>query len=343
MNCHRIDTSHRVGRYILLGAYCPPLCKPMRTQDLDEAVDAVTRVYCAHRIQVTGQASTVDVALDVVQPATQPLIQLSYGTSVRIDTAPQAYLMMYSTKGAARTRQGNLQAEWKQGQTLPFSAGIDTELWFDEAFVHRGMRIDAQRLENLCARWLGHPLTRPLRFRLQPFSHEFEHVWQRTLAYVASFADKGLPFRGASKAAFDEYLLTLLLHQHPHNFSDELAEHVPAPIPGVVRRAERYMLEHADAPITVSDVAEALGVSLRSLQQGFREWRSTTPLIYLRQVRLQRVRDELLRKDSEATVTEIAVRYGFAHLGRFSAYYKTMFGEAPSVTWRRTNGFRRMK
>jgi transcriptional regulator GlxA family with amidase domain len=47
------------------------------------------------------------------------------------------------------------------------------------------------------------------------------------------------------------------------------------------------------------------------------------------------VRDELLRSDSQSTVTTVALRYGFAHLGRFSAYYQSSFGEAPSMTLRR--------
>jgi AraC-like DNA-binding protein len=178
-------------------------------------------------------------------------------------------------------------------------------------------------------------LTQPLRFELLPLSPEFERVWQHTLNYIRSFDDIGTPLFGASKAAFDEYLLTLLLHQHPHNYSDELAKRTPTPVPGVVRRAERYIAEHADTPITVSDVAAGLGISLRSLQQGFRQFRSTTPLTYLRQVRLQRVREELLSNHSEENITEIALRHGFSHLGRFSAYYRSTFGEAPSVTWRR--------
>jgi transcriptional regulator GlxA family with amidase domain len=94
------------------------------------------------------------------------------------------------------------------------------------------------------------------------------------------------------------------------------------------------MVENADAPITVSDVADRLGVSLRSLQAGFRRWRETTPTAFLRRVRLQLVRDEL-RSGKEANVTTVALRHGFSHLGRFSAQYRLAFGEEPSVTLRR--------
>jgi transcriptional regulator GlxA family with amidase domain len=95
------------------------------------------------------------------------------------------------------------------------------------------------------------------------------------------------------------------------------------------------MIDNAGSPITVSDVADHLGISLRSLQVGFRQWRETTPTAFLRRVRLQLVRDELLRSGREANVTTVALRHCFSHLGRFSAQYRSAFGEDPSATLRR--------
>lgn len=83
------------------------------------------------------------------------------------------------------------------------------------------------------------------------------------------------------------------------------------------------------------DVAAALGVSVRTLQQGFRQWRSTTPNEFLRETRLRLVHAELCRSGEETDVTAVALRHGFTHLGRFSAYYQSAFGELPSTTLRR--------
>jgi AraC-like DNA-binding protein len=241
--------------------------------------------------------------------------------------------MMHCARGAASTTQEHRAAEWKAGQTMPFSANFDTKLSFDRDFVQKSLRLDMDRLEVQCARWLGHPLEERLRFELRPFSDELEHVWQRTLAY--GWSSEGPPLAGAVKAALDEYLLTLLLHHHPHNYSEELAQRLPTPVPGLVRRAERFIIDNAGAPITVSDVADHLGISLRSLQTGFRQWRETTPTAFLRRARLQLVRDELLRPGGKVTVTAVALQYGFSHLGRFSAQYRSVFGEDPSATLRR--------
>jgi hypothetical protein len=77
--------------------------------------------------------------------------------------------MMHSACGRARASQERNFTEWRQGQTVPFSAGLDTRLWFDTTFVQKSVRVDVDRLEMLCARWLGRPLDQPLRFEMQPF------------------------------------------------------------------------------------------------------------------------------------------------------------------------------
>src|SRR5262245_61848493 len=309
----------------------------MRTQNLDEAIDAVSKVYCPHTVEVVGPVGEIDALLEVAHPTSQPIVSLSYSVPVKIDALNFArlFLMMHCERGAAAATQGHRSAEWSKGQTMPFSADFDTKLWFDRAFLQRSVRLDTDKLEAQCARWLGHPLEQPLRFALRPFSDELEEIWRRTLSYVWSSEERGLPLGAAAKAALDEYLRTLLLHHHPHNDSDALAGDIPAPVPGIVRRAERFMADNADTPINVSDVAAHLGVSLRSLQAGFRQWRNATPNAYLRQLRLRLVREELLGSDKEVNVTTVAMRHGFMHLGRFSAQYRAAFGEGPSATLRR--------
>jgi AraC-like DNA-binding protein len=308
----------------------------MRTRDLDEAIDAVSRVYCPHRVEIAAAHRDLDVSLEVTRSTAQPLVGLSYSVPVDIDAGhfPQLFLMMHCAAGSAAAVQNGRSAEWRRGQTLPFSAGQETRLRFDAAFLQKGLRIDADRLEQLCARWIGRPLDTPLRFALQPFTRDLERIWQRTLSYLWSGEDGGLNLTGPARAAFDEFLLTLLLQHHPNNYSEEIAADAPTPVPGIVRAAERFMADNATAPIAMSDVAAHVGISMRSLQAGFRQWRGTQPHIFLRKIRLQGARQDL--RAGEASVTDVALRYGFANLGRFSAYYRAAFGELPSDTRLRT-------
>ncbi|HTW33915.1 MAG TPA: AraC family transcriptional regulator [Rhizomicrobium sp.] len=309
----------------------------MRTKDLDEAIEAVSEVYCRHEIAIGARAREITLDLSVARAGAQSLVALAYGAPVTIDAGnfSDLFLIKHCERGAAIATQDRKTAEWRAGETMPLSAGLATQLEFDAAFAQKSVKIDAEKLSALCARLLGHPLDAPLTFALKPFSPEFEQVWQRTLAYVWPSVQQGLEVGLASNGAFDDYLCTLLLNHHPHNYSDEMSTPAPTPIPGLVRRAERYMTDHLSSPIGVPDVAQHLGVSVRSLQAGFRQWRNTTPNAFLMQTRLQRVRDDLLRAGADDNVTDIALKYGFSHLGRFSAQYHAAFGERPSATLRR--------
>jgi transcriptional regulator GlxA family with amidase domain len=97
-----------------------------------------------------------------------------------------------------------------------------------------------------------------------------------------------------------------------------------------------FVQAHASGVLTASDLAAGIGVSVRALQAGFREWRKITPTEYLRSIRLQQVRRALLQARPSARVSALAMDHGFFHLGRFSQHYKLAFGESPAVTLART-------
>ena len=104
----------------------------------------------------------------------------------------------------------------------------------------------------------------------------------------------------------------------------------------ILARARDYMCEHADEPITVPDLCQVTGASRRTLQYAFEEVLRLSPVTYLRVMRLNRVRSELV-SNHEETVGDIAARWGFWHLSRFAADYRQHFGELPSATRSRRN------
>ncbi|GJL83995.1 MAG: hypothetical protein DHS20C01_36290 [marine bacterium B5-7] len=100
----------------------------------------------------------------------------------------------------------------------------------------------------------------------------------------------------------------------------------------MVARAKEYIQANFRAPITVADIAAATGVSLRSLQVGFKNL-GMTPRQYLTSVRLEHVH-EMLKSGLFSDVTSVALQCGITHLGRFSQIYRERFGELPSETLR---------
>lgn len=113
-------------------------------------------------------------------------------------------------------------------------------------------------------------------------------------------------------------------------------ERFPGPGPATVRRALAYMEEYAARPLTVGALAEAVGLSVRALQQAFARHRGTTPMSELRRIRLARAHRDLRAADPTrgTTVAEIARRWNFGRADRFAAAYRRVYGVPPSRTLR---------
>jgi AraC-like DNA-binding protein len=100
-----------------------------------------------------------------------------------------------------------------------------------------------------------------------------------------------------------------------------------------VRRATAFIDEHPGRDITAADIAAAACITVRALQMAFRRELDTTPMAYLRTVRLARAHRELLDLGpGQDTVTAVAYRWGFSSASRFSAYYRETYGVTPKQT-----------
>ncbi|MFD6424479.1 AraC family transcriptional regulator [Streptomyces sp. NPDC060198] len=104
---------------------------------------------------------------------------------------------------------------------------------------------------------------------------------------------------------------------------------------GTLRRARTFIEENAHRAIGLSDIAAAAFVTPRAVQYAFSRHTDTSPLGYLRQVRLIRAHRELKTADpGTSSVTRIAARWGFPHVGRFAAAYRRLYGTTPAATLR---------
>lgn len=310
----------------------------MKTHSLDEAINAIGQLYCDHHVRPKGPVRRVTAELEVVHTGEQPAVYIRYSTPVTVDAwyFPNLLRIMSASSGAANVVQNHQSSSWRAGQTMPLSPGKDTILDFDRAFAQTSLRVDVSRLEAMCTRWLGHPLDGPIQFALQPSSETFEKAWQDTMRLVLSFGSMSQRLPNGAAASLDDFLLSLMLRGHPHNFSSELASPVRAATPRLVAAAEQLLRGRAESRVTVPDIASELGVSVRCLQLGFRESRQTTLSAFLRQVRLEAAHRAPTEATPSVSVTDVALQSGFAHMGRFNAAYKAAFSEPPHMTLRRS-------
>lgn len=127
-----------------------------------------------------------------------------------------------------------------------------------------------------------------------------------------------------------EAIAAWLLQSLPLERADRRPDHLAN-----VQLARRFVLDHLDEPLRVADLCQALQISGRSLQDSFQAMLGITPHTYLRTMRLNGARRDLL---AGSLIGDAVAKWGFWHWSRFSHDYRALFGERPSETLRRTTG-----
>ncbi|MEU4129428.1 helix-turn-helix transcriptional regulator [Streptomyces wuyuanensis] len=139
-----------------------------------------------------------------------------------------------------------------------------------------------------------------------------------------------------SRDAAARMVAAVALSMFPNSYTehDPLASGTGNVGEATVDRAAQYIHDHADRPITLTELAAAAGVSARTLHDGFRHFHDTTPMGYLRRVRLERAHGELQSAEpgAGASVGTIAARWGWGDQGTFSAAYGRAYGLPPTRT-----------
>ncbi|MER7397515.1 AraC family transcriptional regulator [Streptomyces sp. NPDC000151] len=199
------------------------------------------------------------------------------------------------------------------------------------------LSFDRQAVESTLAEHLEHPV-RPLHFPggLDPY-----HGRGRTLVSLARTlagelaAPTGLLAQPVVATGLADSLLTTMLYATPHQYREELADPATRTCPRPVKRAVDAMQADPAHPFTVLELARIAGVAPRSLQAGFKQHLETTPMAYLRRLRMECAHRDLVAAGPGVSVTEVAGRWGFTHLGRFAAAYRARYGRLPSQAHRR--------
>jgi AraC-like DNA-binding protein len=177
---------------------------------------------------------------------------------------------------------------------------------------------------------------------VSPVSPGTARYWQSLIAYLGRqliTPDQQAPLRRSAllQSSALDMLAAAALTVFPNTALT--AAELPGPgrvAPAAVRRAVAFIDEHADRDISAADIAAAAHVTIRAVQLAFRRYLDTTPSAYLRRVRLDHAHRELCAANPSdgVTVTEIAIRWGFASPSRFAARYHDTYGVPPSHTLR---------
>ncbi|HEY1150776.1 MAG TPA: AraC family transcriptional regulator [Pseudoduganella sp.] len=308
------------------------------TTDLSEAYSAISRVYCPHRFQAQDPAPTEPVIMHSLQGRHIGVSHFAYGTPIHIasDEFNSFFMVLTTAKGSARISSA---AEYSAGEAgLTVIASPQTRWSFDYSGDNEQIVtcIDAKRLTDFAVSMLGHSSAAELKFELQMRDPQLRRRWLLELENLRGLLDPATPERTRSMLLprSEEMLMLMLLLDQPGSLSD-LGSVRSESTPACLRRALAYIEENLDGALTLESIAAAACCSIRSLQRVFRTCRDISVTLYVKERRLRRVRDELLNATPAMSVTSVALRWGFNHLGQFAADYRAMHGEQPSDTLRR--------
>jgi AraC-like DNA-binding protein len=267
---------------------------------------------------------------------------LRFGSETMVDPgALGAYHVNVPLSGRVASECGSRQTVATVGQGAVFTPRDHTVLpWWSADSSQVCIKISKVAVEAELEALVGHPVATPIRFDLAlDLTTPTAASWLGVVRLLIEDVDRpgGLLERSTAHREHLEKLLIIgLLHLQGHDHLDELLSPQPPARPRTVKRVIDLIEAHPEINYTIAELARHAGVGARRLQIAFQDAVHTSPTGYLRKVKLEHAREDLL--NGEESVMAIAYRWGFNHPGRFSTFYRQVYGESPSDTVRRTRG-----
>ncbi|MFH1805480.1 MAG: AraC family transcriptional regulator [Pseudomonadota bacterium] len=312
----------------------------LSSRDLHETRALLADLNAIHTIDLIGRQTEIDVAIHSASFCDLNLLHASFGDCRIQIQAPESssdsMFMLVPTKGTGTVQHRGQDYDISPDQGLfrdmrmPLSA-------CEEQFACLGIELPVEILKKHCQTLAGNATSRiDLEFdtSLDLRKPGGRHI-RDTLHYIANALDG--PLRNLDNAivlnGFQDLLLTNILMLLPNSCSDFLHQKPQsAAIPHYVKRARDYIHAHAQTAITLEKLVQHAGCGYRTLQMAFNEAYGMPPMAYVKSVRLTHAHHDLLNAEDSVTVSDIAVKWGFVHIGRFAQSYARQFGVLPSQT-----------
>jgi AraC-like DNA-binding protein len=310
--------------------------------DIDQARILLNRFYYPVAVGTPDGGHGFTLGAEVIQLGPLTVGQLSFATLVTLDVAElDAYHVSMPTSGRMRTRHAGHEVLATPATAAVFGPGSPVFTLHDPNSAELAIKIERTALEEELAGLLGHPVEGPID--LPPaiaLNGGPSQSWSRLVRLLRDELDyeESLLYQPLIAEQLRSCVLSGLLLSVPHKYHDELVGPPTAGPPRAIRRAVEAIHDEPERAFTVADLARIANMSVRSLQEGFRRHVGSAPMTYLQSVRLDRAHESLRRADpAQVTVSAVAHRWGFAHLGRFASAYRLRFGEPPSDTLRKNS------
>lgn len=307
-----------------------------RSISLEEVRDEVATAYKPHRLDTKG-GEALDARMHSLSFGQVKFNRLKYGADVSIDPKhlEQFYLIQMPVKGCADITSGDRLIASNQQVAAVLNPTDPLRMRWSGDCDMLMFKIEREAMERACGQQLGRSVGTPLCFKSE-LSWQADPVWNNMMLYLTRLLHESpeATDKALIRQQLEQMVINTLLAIQPHSHTNEVNQPHSSLAPRYVKRVEEYIEAHADEALTPGLLAKLAGVSVRTLYAGFHDFRNTSPMEHVKQVRLKRVKS-VLEEAANASVTDAALSWGFTHMGRFSREYQKVFGEKPSETLRR--------
>lgn len=308
------------------------------TDNLDQARELVSRQFCRHKLEIRSDARSFHALHHVARGRLLSLNYIRYGTSVSIEPGEleHFYLIQIPLIGHATIHNGGSKVDSNCAMASVLNPDRYTRMRWSTDCEQILIYIDHQVFRRFAEIYTGRTLYSDLVFESAlDCKRSCLANWRQRVMALVQAADEHRMFlenQPINQQLLEEQILSGLLEHQPSNLSAILEATSRSTIPGSVRAARDFIYANASQSVSMADISNAAGTPIRTLQHQFNRAGFDSPLKILRNERLARVYYELSSGHCKGTVTDVASRWGFVHLGRFSRYYYRRFGEVPSAT-----------
>ncbi|MBE7374557.1 AraC family transcriptional regulator [Pseudomonas lopnurensis] len=261
------------------------------------------------------------------------LCRISYGGSVHVSSPAleTIYHLQLLQRGHCLWKGNGQEHYFTPGELLLINPDDPVDLTYSDDCEKLIVKLPASVLQTACSENQWSAPSSGVRFTNSRYSLQQLEGFDSLLGLICqeAEAEQSVP---QIQEQYSRIIAGKLLCMLANNVRREpLGDSCPS-----FGRISDYIDEHLKKDISVEQLAELANMSLRSLYTLFERKVGTTPKSYIRRRKLEQIHGRLSDPSAKVrNITEIAMDYGFLHLGRFSESYKSTFGELPSDTLRR--------
>lgn len=310
-----------------------------RSTSADGVHEYLSKRLSRHRFDC-ARATPMDARIYSLEVGSIQFVDLQYGAEVDVDAhLDEDHFLVHLVLNGETTMWGDgTRHVVRPDELLISSADTPLKVHMTGDCRHMAVRMPVSICTDYLSQQLHIPIQKPLEFYPgQEGSRELPVVWRAMLNHIAEQQRLGPLVMNNKRMhkAYGTLMAEMLLGNYANSYSEQIALHGNSISPRHVRKAREIIHNSLEETISIAALASQVGVSVRSLQNGFRHFLGVTPLEYIRRHRLEKLHTALMEGNGTASVTELMLECGIVNFGRYAQYYRQQYGCLPSETLRR--------